>query len=65
MALQVEGAGHLFELATLPEAHLPHLHIRSEATGGNKPEDRKSSRNDVPENTITLAIKPAQTRLGY
>ena len=44
VALQVEGSRHLFELAALPEAHLPHLHIGGESTGRHKSEEAQSDK---------------------
>lgn len=63
MALQVEGAGHLFEVATLPEAHLPYFHVRSEATGSHKPEDR-TIQNVFTWEHYYISCTPPHTHLG-
>ncbi len=41
VSLKVKRTGDLFELPWFSKAHLPHLHIRSKATGSNKPYEKE------------------------
>lgn len=49
VALQVKGSHHLSEVSSFAKANLPHLHIRSEAAGRDKPEQRDEARSELPK----------------
>lgn len=49
VALQVKGSHHLSEVSSFAEANLPHLHIRSEAAGRDKPERIDEAGSELPK----------------